>query len=292
MTASALLDAPDLPDFAGLDPVTQQRVTTPKVVGNGLLTVLAILFALPLLWLILASLDAHATWSIALPHLFTLSNFTDSLTLGRGHALIVSLEMATIATVVSTVTGAFAAYAFSRRHIPWKGPLLLLVLFLSGVPINVIIIPVYQIFSQEGWLSVVPTAIFLGVTSLPFAIWIMKNFIDAVPGELEEAARIEGARTLTIMLRVVLPLAAPGIGAAAIFGFANAWGSFLPPLVLITNSAQDPASVGVFSFISSTGINYGDIAAYSIIYSLPVVILYAAMGRLFKGGFTLGGALK
>jgi multiple sugar transport system permease protein len=277
--------------FDGLTRVKPKRATAPAVTSNLVLGVIGLLFALPLLWLVLASVDSHASWNMAIPH-FTLSNFSSALSSGRGHSLVVSMEIAAIATGVATVTGTLAAYAFSRRHIPWKGPALLFVLFLSGVPISVIIIPVYQVFSEQNWLTVVPTAVFLGITALPFEIWIIKNFIDAVPIDLEEAARVEGARTATIIRRIVIPLAAPGIGAAAIYGFVNAWGAFLIPLVLITDNTQQPGAVTVYSFISAAGVNYGDIAAFSILYSLPVVVLYIAMGRFFRGGFQLGGAVK
>jgi multiple sugar transport system permease protein len=278
-------------DVKGLTRVEERRVTGPAVLSNLVLGGIALLFALPLLWLVLASVDKHASWSIAIPH-FTLSNFGSSLADGRGSSLVASLELAVIATVVGTVTGTLAAYAFSRRHIPWKGPALLFVLLLSAVPINVIIIPVYQIFSQAGWLSLIPAAIFLGITGLPFEIWMIKNFIDAVPTELEEAARVENVGTMRIIGRIVVPLAAPGIGAAAIYGFVNAWGAFLIPLVLISNTAQQPAAITVYSFISAAEVNYGGIAAFSILYSLPVLALYLVMGRWFRGGFVLGGALK
>lgn len=278
-------------DVKGLTRVTERHVTGSAILSNLILAGIAVLFALPLLWLVLASVDKHASWSIAIPH-FTLSNFGSSLSNGRGSSLVASLELAVIATLVATVTGTLAAYAFSRRHIPWKGPALLFVLLLSAVPINVIIIPVYQIFSQAGWLSLIPTAVFLGITGLPFEIWMIKNFIDAVPTELEEAARVENVGTMRIIGRIVVPLAAPGIGAAAIYGFVNAWGAFLIPLVLISNTAQQPAAITVYSFISAAEVNYGGIAAFSILYSLPVLALYLAMGRWFRGGFVLGGALK
>lgn len=291
---SAQTGSPELPvsGYDGLKRVTPTRVTTPQALSNGILAVIAVVFAIPLLWLILASVDSHANWDIALPH-FTLANFGTALEAGRAHSLLVSVEISTVATLVATVTGTLAAYSFSRRHIPWKGPVLLFILFLSGVPISVIIIPVFQVFSQHGWLTEMPTAVFLGVTALPFEIWIIKNFIDAVPFELEEAARVEGASTLTVIRRLVVPLALPGIAAAAIYGFVNAWGAFLIPLVLITETSEQPGAISVYSFISgSAGINYGEIAAFSILYSLPVVLLYGAMGRLFKGGFVLSGALR
>jgi multiple sugar transport system permease protein len=283
------LSGPQPPDPA--TKVSPKRISASLVSSNLVLAIIGVLFAIPLLWMVLASVDSNAKWYISWPH-FTLANFGTSLQNGRGFSLGISVELAVIATLVATIAGTLAAYAFSRRHLPWKGPLLLMVLFLSGVPINIIIIPIYQIFSQFGWLTVAPTGVFLGVTALPFEIWIIKNFIDSVPGELEEAARIEGARTPMILWRLVLPLSAPGIGAAAIFGFINAWGAFLVPLVLISDSTHQPGSVQLYGFISAAAINYGDIAAFSVLYSLPVLALYLIMNRAFRGGFVLSGAIK
>jgi multiple sugar transport system permease protein len=138
----------------------------------------------------------------------------------------------------------------------------------------------------------IPTAIFLGVTAMPFEIWLIKNFMDAIPYDLEEAARIERANTWQILTRVVGPLALPGIGAGAIYAFVNAWGSFVVPLVLISDPNQQPGPIAIFGFIGAANVRYGDIAAFSLLYSVPVFILYALMSRLFTGGFTLGGAIK
>jgi multiple sugar transport system permease protein len=148
------------------------------------------------------------------------------------------------------------------------------------------------VFADNNWLSLLPASVFLGVTSLPFEIWIIKNFFDAVPQDLDEAARLERASTTQILMRVVVPLALPGIAAAAIFGFINAWGNFLVPLVLISASSQQPSPVTIFGFFGGNVIRYGDIAAYSIMYSLPVVVLYIGMSRAFRGVFVLGGAVR
>jgi multiple sugar transport system permease protein len=272
-------------------PVRVRAVTSAKTVSNLVLLVFGVLFVTPLVWLIFASVDSQAGPNVAWPH-FTLGNFSAAATSLNMHALLNSLLISTIATVVSTVPAATAAYIFSRRHIPWKGPLLLFILMLSGVPVSILIVPVYQVFSQQNLLSLVPAAIFLGVTSLPFEIWIIKNFIDAVPTDLEESARLEQASTRQVLLRVIVPLALPGIGAAAIYGFINAWGNFLVPLVLITSASQQPSPVTIFGFFGGNVIRYGDIAAYSIFYSVPVVLLYLGMSRLFRGGFVLGGAIR
>jgi multiple sugar transport system permease protein len=276
-------------------PESAPRVPEPsrsaRRMGNGLLALVGILFALPMLWLVAASLDSQASFSIEFPH-FTLANFRAATGSGQLHSLWNSFVLSAVATIVSTVASSLAAYALSRRRIPWKGPVLLIVLFLSGVPMSILIVPIYQLFATENWLSILPTAIFLGVTAMPFEIWLIKNFMDAIPYDLEEAARIERASTWQILTRIVGPLALPGIGAGAIYAFVNAWGSFVVPLVLITDPNQQPGPIAIFGFIGAANVRYGDIAAFSLLYAVPVFVLYAIMSRLFTGGFTLGGAIK
>jgi multiple sugar transport system permease protein len=259
--------------------------------GNGLLILIGVLFLLPMLWMVAASLDKNASWSIEWPH-FTLANFQAATGSDQISSLWNSFILSAVATVVSTAASTLAAYALSRRRIPWKGPILLIVLFLSGIPMSILIVPIYQLFATENWLSILPTAIFLGVTSMPFEIWLIKNFMDAIPYDLEEAARIERASTWHILSRIVGPLALPGIGAGAIYAFVNAWGSFVVPLVLISDPSQQTGPIAIYGFIGAANVRYGDIAAFSLLYSVPVFILYAIMSRLFTGGFTLGGAIK
>ena len=278
-------------DLAVSPEVKIPKVTGGKVASNLTLVAFGILFMIPLLWLISSSFDSQASLAMEWPH-FTLGNFKDMLTTANLQSLWASLQLSTIATLVATISATFAAYAFSRHHIPWKGPLLLTILFLTGVPVTVMIIPVYQVFVAGSLLSLVPTAIFLGITSMPLEIWIIKNFMDAVPKDLEEAASIEQASTFQTLRHVVLPLTLPGIGAATIFGFVNAWGSFLIPLILISSPTQQPGPVTIYNYIGASTVHYGDIAAYSLLYSLPVVILYLILGKGLRGGFILGGSTK
>jgi multiple sugar transport system permease protein len=271
--------------------VPYRRFTNEALLGNLVLAIFGILFLLPLLWLILSAFDAQASWSIELPNV-TFSNFADVTSSSDLQSLYNSFYLSVVATVVATFVSALAGYALSRRRIPLKGSLMLIVLFLTGIPVSILIVPVYQMFVQLQWLTLTPTALFLGVTGMPFEIWLIKNFIDAIPRELEEAARIERASTVQILRTVILPLSLPGIGAAAIYGFINTWGSFLIPLILLSNSSDQPGPITIYSFISAAQVRYGDIAAFSILYSLPVVVLYIVMSRVVGGGFTLGGAIK
>lgn len=285
----------------GVKAKSSERPTTPalrvsglsatKVVANGTLVFVGAFFFVPMIWLLVASVDSQASWQLRVPD-FTAGNFVEALQPTYARALANSLFLAAVSAAIATVAAFFAAYSFSRHHIPWKGPILLTILFLSGIPVTILIVPVYKMFLYLGWLSILPTAILLAATALPFEIYLIKNSIDAIPRDLEEAAAIERATTWSVLRRIVFPLTLPGIASAAIFGFVNAWGSFLIPIVLISDLDQQPSPVRLYGFMSSSTIHYGTIAAYSIIYSLPIVLLYMFMSRSFRNGFVLGGAVK
>jgi multiple sugar transport system permease protein len=291
--AATMVERTDVPVAPVLPPENRQtqrskvRSATVHLVLGGL----GVLFLAPMLWLFLASIDKNASWGVEWPH-FSLINFRHVLTGSLLHSLWNSVVLAVISTAIASVAGVFAAYSLSRRRIPFKGPLLLFIVFSSGVPLAIMVIPVYEIFSRFGFLSILPTAVFLSVTSLPFEVYLMKNFIDAVPTDLEEAARMERASTFQVLRRVVIPLAMPGIAAASIFGFVNAWGSFVVPLILISPTNQQPAPIAIYTFLTLPKPEFGNIAAYSLIFCVPVFILYAVSSRLFREGFVLGGGVK
>jgi multiple sugar transport system permease protein len=272
-------------------PVKVKEWGLTKVTTNTLLVLCGLFFLLPMLWLVTACFDAAASERLGWPS-WTLAQFAIALDQDNLQALLNSLILSIFATVVATVPSAVAAYSFSRHRLPGKQAIMLAILFLSGVPISILIIPIYQLFQWANCLSLLPTAVFLGVTAMPFEIHIIKNSIDAIPLDLEEAARIERAGILRILVRVIAPLCLPGVMAAAIYGFVNTWGNFLPPLVLINDASQQPSPVAIFSLMSNNVVNYGAIAAYSLVYSVPVVVLYVLLARFFKGGFALGGAVK
>ncbi len=273
------------------EPVPVRVLSPGKVAVNLLLILCALFFLSPMIWLLVASVDTQASQQLEWPTL-TLHQFEIAFNRNNMRALGNSLMLSIVATCVATIPSSIAAYSFSRHKIPGKNGILLSILFLSGVPISILIIPIYQIFQWADCLSLIPTAVFLGVTAMPFEIYVIKNAIDAIPLDLEEAARIEQASIVRILVRVIAPLCLPGIMAAAIYGFINTWGNFLPPLVLITDTVQQPSPVAIFGFMTADVVNYGAIAAYSLVYSTPVIILYIVMARLFRGGFVLGGAVK
>ncbi len=280
-------------EIEALVAVRYPRAAPSGVAANLLLGLFGMLFATPLLWMLLSSIDAHAGWKVRVPNL-TAKNYTALFHAAEMRPLLNSLYLAVLATTVTTVAAVLSAYVLSRRHVPLKRVFLLFILFASGLPVTMAIVPTYQLFVTFGWLdSLFWTSIFLAASSLPFAIWLMKNFIDAVPEELEESASIEGASSLRILLRIVVPLTIPGIGVTAIVTFINAWGAFLIPLVLNSNPDDTPGSVAVYNFLSAfTTPKFGQLAAYSLLFSLPVLVLYLIMAKRLSGAFSFGGSLR
>jgi len=274
--------------------VPYRRVSVGTLVTNVVVVLLGGFFLLPMLWMLFAAIDANPDWAIKLPSP-TLANFTDVLAQPDAlNSFRASLVLATTTTAVTTVLAVLAAYPLSRMHIPFKRGFMLAVLFASGLPVSMLVIPVYQMYVYLGWLdSLYTTALFLAASSLPFAIWLMKNFIDAVPIELEQAAAIEGASTSRILRQVVLPLTLPGIAVTAIYTFIQAWGAFLIPFVLVSNPDDQTGPIEIYNFMGSHGLfKFGDLAVFSLLFSLPVIVLYLFMSRYFSGAFNFSGAVR
>ena len=274
--------------------VPYRRISTGALMSNVVLILLGGFFVLPMLWMVFASLDSNPDWAIKLPSL-TFANFADVIgTAGALAAFRSSLILAGTTTFITAVLAVLAAYPLSRMHIPFKRTFMLAILFASGLPVAMLIVPVYQLYVYLGWLdSLYTTAMFLAASSLPFAIWLMKNFIDAVPVELEHAAAIDGASTFRILRQVVLPLTLPGIAVTAIYTFINAWGAFIIPFVLNSNPDDQPGPIEIYNFMGSHGLfKFGDLAVFSLLFSLPVIVLYLFMSRYFSGAFNFSGAVR
>ena len=252
-------------------------------------------FLLPLLWLVLASLDARAGHQTALPREVSLDNFAAVMTPGLlFRPLWNSMVLSAGTAAVNLVAAVLAAYPLSRYQSRFNRPFLYTILFATCLPITAIMVPVYGMFVQLELLDSVPaTILFMATTTLPMAIWMMKNFMDAVPVSLEEAAWVDGASAMSALRTIVLPLMRQGLGVVFIFVFIQAWGNFFVPFVLLLSEARQPAAVSIFSFFGQHGaVAYGQLAAFSILYSVPVLALYVILAKGASGSFALSGAVK
>ncbi|RXS66320.1 carbohydrate ABC transporter permease [Streptomyces sioyaensis] len=271
------------------------RRTRHRPAADAALLAVAVAFAAPLVWLVLSSLDARATLRVRLPRSPTLDNFsavwTDEITFTP---MLNSLLICGGATLLTVVCAALAAYPLSRFHARFARPYLLTILFSTCLPITAVMVPVYALFVRVDLIDTqYGTALFLAAAQLPFAIWLMKNFMDSVPRALEEAAWTDGASWGQTLLRVILPLMGPGVGVVAIYTFIMMWGNFFVPFMLLLSPEQLPASVSIFTFFGNYGaIAFGELAAFSVLYSTPVLALYLLISRRLGSGFALGGAVK
>lgn len=271
----------------------QWRARWQGVLPSVIMAVIGLAFLLPLLWLILAALNPHATSGVSAPA-FSADNFRAAFAAGAGSAIRNSLYLAGVSTIIATAVSTLAGYVLSRHYVPLKGPILVGVIFLTGLPVTLLLIPIYQMFVKVNWLnSPFYTSLVLAATSVPFAIWLLKNFIDQVPRDFEEAVAVEGAGQLRILISVVVPLIMPGILVSAILTFINSWGAFLIPLVLDSNPNDTPGAVGIYEFITANGqVQFGPLAAYGILFSLPVIIMYIISSRWLSGGFSFAGGIR
>ena len=127
----------------------------------------------------------------------------------------------------------------------------------------------------------------------PSGIWLMKNFMDAIPVELEEAAWVDGATTMQSIRKIVSPLMFPGICVVFIYTFSGSWGNFFIPYILLSSADKQPAAVLLYQFFGQHGsISYGPLAVFSVIYALPSIILYILSQNYMSKGFTMSGAAK
>ncbi|MDN4524081.1 carbohydrate ABC transporter permease [Fictibacillus fluitans] len=256
---------------------------------------IAAMFILPLLWVIVASFDSQAQQSLKLPDSFTLSNYSSVLSdPANQRAFMIGLLLSGCQTLIVVFCSALAAYPLSRFKLKGKQKLMLVILFLTSLPITAVMVPVYQLFLMINLQdSIIGTMLFLSASSLPYGIWMMKNFMDNVPVELEESAWIDGASLFTSLRRVVAPLMVPGLFTVCIFTFIGSWGNFFVPFILLQSPDKLPASVTIFQFFGQFGtVQYGQLAAYSMLYMIPTFVLYGIAQRYMSQGFVLSGAAK
>ncbi|MEV2250206.1 carbohydrate ABC transporter permease [Streptomyces sp. NPDC050147] len=271
------------------------RRTTRRLAADAGLLVVAAAFVLPLAWVILSSLDTDADLKVKVPDGITLDNYDAVLTPEITFTpLLNSLLLCGGGTLLTVVCAALAAYPLSRFKSRLNRPFMLTILFATSLPITAIMVPVYALFVQVDLIDTMQgTIFFFAASQLPFAIWLMKNFMDGVPKELEEAAWTDGASPFQSLLRIVLPLMGPGVAVVTVFSFVMMWGNFFVPFMLLLTPEQMPASVSINDFFGNKGtVVYGQLAAFSIIYSTPVILLYVLVSRRLGGGFALGGAVK
>ncbi|MFX4271780.1 carbohydrate ABC transporter permease [Propionibacteriaceae bacterium Y1685] len=263
--------------------------------ANVALVLVGLVFVVPMLWLLLASFDEHAGLVVRPPSQPGVGNFSAVMSYENvGLPLINSTVLSVGAALMTVIIAVLAAYPLSRYRLRFGRHFMYVVLFGTCLPITAMMVPVYALFVRLEMLDSMPAVIaFLAATSLPMAIFMMKNFMDGVPVSLEEAAWTDGASAMQTLRAIVVPLMRPGLAVVFIFVFVQCWGNFFVPFILLLSPDKLPAAVTIFSFFGNYGaVAYGQLAAFSLLYSLPVLFLYVLVQRVLGGSFAMAGAVK
>ncbi len=270
------------------------------VIGKILFALLALLIVIwsvgPFLWMAITSIKPDrdlATLPPILPSALTFDHYRALFAERPFYRYIINSTIVALATtLVCLLIGSLAGYAFGRLRFPGRMPLLLAVLVVSMFPQISIVAPIYRIFQQRGLLNsyeglIIPYNAF----ALPLAIWILTSFFRSIPGELEDASRIDGSSRLGALFRVILPLSAPGLFTAAILVFIAAWNEFLFALTFTNTIDHQTIPVGIALLPAMYHVPWGNIAAASTLVTLPLVIMVLILQRWIVRGI-VAGALK
>jgi multiple sugar transport system permease protein len=240
------------------------------------------LLARPLSWV-----PAHVSFDRFV--LLTVGSSPDDSALGFRAAIVNSMVIATTVTAVALVVGTLAAYAFARLRFPGRGWLILLFMATYMLPPIALILPLYQIMSALH-LRDTPFALIIIYSSFvtPFVIWIMRGYIESLPAELDDAARVDGCSRLGALWRVIVPTALPGLVSTGLLAFLMAWDEFLYALIMTQTNASKTLPIALNDFIGRHGIDFGLLATGGVIAALPPVLIAFVFQRYIVAGLTAG----
>jgi multiple sugar transport system permease protein len=204
-----------------------------------------------------------------------------------GNSLVVSA-----ATVVATVIiSLLAGYGFSRFQFPFKNTLFVLIISTVMIPFQSILTPLFLILTRLGLQNTLPGIVMIYVTlQMPFSIFMMRNAFDAVPREIEDAARVDGASVLLVLRRIMLPLVLPGVATVAIFAFLASWNEFLAALILLTDQKKYTLPVMMAAVRSGQfgTIDWGAVQSGVMLMMAPCLLLFLLLQRYYIRGLTAG----
>jgi multiple sugar transport system permease protein len=261
----------------------------------------SLLFVAPIVWTALSAFKPAAearlpplppwpTTGFSLENYATLNSFGDGLWASAQNSIYVSVMTVLLSVIVSVLAG----YGFSRFRFPFKDLFFVLILSTIMIPFQSILTPIFLVLTKLGLHNTLTGLVGVYVTlQLPFSIFMMRNAFDAVPREIEEAARMDGAGNATMLLKVMLPLVWPGVVTIALFAFLGAWNEFLAALVLMTDQSKFTLPVMMTALQSGRfgAIDWGAVQAGVTVMMVPCLILFLALQRFYIRGL-MAGAVK
>lgn len=279
-----------------------------RIISIVVLALLAFAFLFPLYWILTGALktpaEINSTSPVWWPEEFTLRNFEvlfskrsaplfqiagleGPIVPGAIRWLINTVFMAVMAMLLTCITAALAGYALAKKRFAGRVILFSLIVAAMALPKQVILIPLIREMSTLGlydniWAVIIPTV------GWPFGVFLMKQFSEGIPGEMLEAARIDGANELRTFTTVVYPMIKPGVGALAIFTFISSWNDYFLQLIMLTSSSNLTISLGIATMQAENSTDYGLIMAGAALAAVPIIIVFLIFQKYFTKGITMG----
>ncbi|MCC8179461.1 MAG: carbohydrate ABC transporter permease [Planctomycetes bacterium] len=277
----------------------RKRFSTIFLAGVGI--ILAAIFLAPMVWVGLSSfrpaseasqvpLPPWPTNGVSLDTYRELNTFGDGLYSHSINSIAVTLGTVLLTVAVSTLAG----YGFSRFRFKGKDVLFMIIMLTMMVPFQSILTPLFLLLTKMGLQnSLLGLALVYTTLQLPFSVFMMRNSFDAVPTDIEEAARIDGCTTFSMLRRIMLNLTLPGIATVSIFAFLTSWNEFLGALVLLTNTEYQtlPVIMAMVRYGKYGGINWGAVQAGVTVMMIPCLILFLLLQRYYVRGLTAGAVI-
>jgi multiple sugar transport system permease protein len=256
--------------------------------------VLAVAF--PLFWMVSTALKPQSELFAIPPTLFperpTLEHFAQLLFRSPFPTYFANSAMVAAATTLVVIAiGTLGAHSLVRFRYPGREALARLVLFTYLLPPVVLVIPLYLLMAKLGLVNSLASLVITYTSfALPFALWLLRSFMAAIPADLEAAAQMDGANRMQAFVDIILPQALPGIVSTALFTFILAWNEYLFALVLISKDTTKPLPTGVITMLTSAfTVEWSLLMAASVLMSVPLVICFAFLQKHLTAGFGAGG---
>lgn len=247
----------------------------------------------PIIWISLTAFkNSTDTYSKNILFTPTLDNFRDII--GNSYNIVPlfmnSLVISVITAAIAIPLAIMAAYVLSRYDFIGNKVLLIYILTTQFIPPVVIVMPFFSIFRSLHLIDSKLALIIVNLsTALPYAIWLLKGFIDALPGEIEEAALTDGCNQIQLLRHIVFPLVAPGAITTAVFVFVMSWNEFLYAMILTRSAASKTITIGLLNAIGIKGVEWEHMAAIGMLVMIPIFFLSLTIRKHFVQGLTMGG---
>lgn len=264
---------------------------------HGALIVASLIAIFPVFWILVTSFKPDARAISPSPKLFdesSVDNYVDILSGAKGSFLTWfgnSVTIAALTTVISVFLSATTAYAVSRFRFAGKRKLMTVFLVVQMFPFAVLIVPLYNILLSLGLQGTsMGLVLVYCTTAVPFCTYMLKGYFDTIPTDIDEAGRVDGLSPFGVFWRLVLPLAKPGLAVTAFYAFLTAWGEVAFASALLSASDKSKTlAVGLQTFVQQNRVEWGHLAAASILVAIPAVVVFYLVQKFLVSGLATGG---